>query len=260
MLHTVFDLNVSAICKYEWQNVNECLWNCYTVSVLQTMLFYRNAESLSNSGPRLSGPSGAVWPRETEDALRRMWMLKCLLMGVALMGISYYVVHISGMYERSLTLTVFTFLTFLLIYILWCSQQKQHHLTQVCSIVNINSPRYAVLWASPNLDVVGFQTSCLKVRLPLLLFKTPQKHIGAVEVMIHAFWTSLPRKLMNSLNIHPLCFKVMFFFWYMSRRLTEASAVDRNPVIRFVMTHIAHWICSTEVSSIGLSGKLINIF
>jgi hypothetical protein len=109
------------------------------------MLFYRNAQSLSIPCPQLSENSGSAWIKEVEEALLNMWMLKCFLMGVALLGMVYCVVHVSGLYERSLTLTFFTILCFLLIYILWCSHQKQHHLSQVRSIVSIALTRYEIL-------------------------------------------------------------------------------------------------------------------
>jgi hypothetical protein len=128
---------------------------CYTSSLLQSMQFCRNAQSLNISGLRLSGPSGSVWSRKAEDAMRSTWKLKCFLVGIGLMGISYCVLHISGVYDQSLALTVFTLLTFWFIYILWCNHQKQQHLNQVRSIVSTTSTgmqycnhhlkRYAVL-------------------------------------------------------------------------------------------------------------------
>ncbi|XP_023717929.1 uncharacterized protein LOC111870128 isoform X2 [Cryptotermes secundus] len=100
------------------------------------MQFCRNTQSLGNCGPQLSGPSGSVWARQAEDALRREWMPKCFLVGIGVVGISYCVVYITGIYERSLTLTVFTLLTFLFIYILWCNHQKQRHCNQNVSATN----------------------------------------------------------------------------------------------------------------------------
>jgi hypothetical protein len=90
-----------------------------------------------------------VWIKEVEEALLSTWMLKGFLMGVALMGMLYCALHVSGLHEQSLTLAAFTTLCFLLIYVLWCSHQKQHHLNQVCNIVSIALTRYAILGASP---------------------------------------------------------------------------------------------------------------
>ncbi|XP_069689805.1 uncharacterized protein [Periplaneta americana] len=84
------------------------------------MLFYPSRRSSSTPRPLATGTAGPG------DAVHLTWMLKSFVMGITLLGLSYWLVQIAGV-QYLASLTSFTLLAFLLGYVVWCLLHKNRH-------------------------------------------------------------------------------------------------------------------------------------
>jgi hypothetical protein len=69
---------------------------------------------------------------EAGDAMHVTWMLRSFIMGVTLLGLSYWLVQIAGI-QYLASLTSGTLLFFLLAYVVWCLLHRNRHSQQVTS-------------------------------------------------------------------------------------------------------------------------------
>jgi energy-coupling factor transporter transmembrane protein EcfT len=80
---------------------------------------------------------------EAGDAMHLTWMLKSFIMGITLLGLSYWLVQIAGI-QYFASLTSGTLLFFLLAYVVWCLLHRNRHSRQVQSYTT--SARLVVLY------------------------------------------------------------------------------------------------------------------
>jgi Flp pilus assembly protein TadB len=94
------------------------------------MLFYptrRGSGPACISRPLVTGEAG--------DAMHLTWMLKSFVMGITLLGLSYWLVQIAGV-QYLASLTSATLLAFLLVYVVWCLLHKNRHSRQVLNVLH----------------------------------------------------------------------------------------------------------------------------
>lgn len=84
------------------------------------MLFYPSRRGSSTPRPLAAGTAGPG------DTVHLTWMLKSFVMGITLLGLSYWLVQIAGV-QYLASLTSFTLLAFLLGYVVWCLLHKNRH-------------------------------------------------------------------------------------------------------------------------------------
>lgn len=85
---------------------------------------------------RASGPASTFRPMatgEAGDAMHLTWMLKSFIMGITLLGLSYWLVQVAGV-QYLASLTSATLLAFLLAYVVWCLLHKNRHSRQVRNV------------------------------------------------------------------------------------------------------------------------------
>jgi Flp pilus assembly protein TadB len=92
------------------------------------MLFYpTRSTNLPSTRRGVSRPFTLTDPGE---ALHFTWMLKSFVMGVALLGLSYWLLHLVG-FQYLASFTSVTLIAFLLAYVVWCVLKRKKIARQV---------------------------------------------------------------------------------------------------------------------------------